>query len=81
MNKTKSWLTAIILIIFLLTGISLYAQIMPEGKITGRVVDDQGTPLPGVTVEATSPKLVGKAATVTDSERDFPLDGSAIGDL
>jgi len=73
MEKNKSWLTAIILIIFLLSGISLSAQIMPEGKITGRVVDDQGTPLPGVTVEATSPRLVGKAATVTDSNGTFRL--------
>ncbi|HAV41384.1 MAG TPA: hypothetical protein DCW97_03115, partial [Acidobacteria bacterium] len=31
------------------------------------------TPLPGVTVEATSPRLVGKAATVTDSNGTFRL--------
>ena len=73
MEKNKLCVTAIILIIFLLSGISLSAQIMPEGKITGRVVDEQGTPLPGVTVEATSPKLVGKAATVTDNNGTFRL--------
>ena len=73
MEKNKFCVTAIILIIFLLSGISLSAQIMPEGKITGRVVDEQGTPLPGVTVEATSPKLVGKAATVTDNNGTFRL--------
>ncbi|HRT26128.1 MAG TPA: carboxypeptidase-like regulatory domain-containing protein, partial [Candidatus Saccharicenans sp.] len=73
MEKSKLCVTAIILIIFLLSGISLFAQIMPEGKITGRVVDDQGNPLPGVAVEATSPKLVGKAATVTDVNGTFRL--------
>ena len=73
MKKSKLWLTAIILIIFLLSGISLFAQIMPEGKITGRVVDDQGNPLPGVTVEAHSPRLVGRAATVTDGNGTFRL--------
>ncbi len=44
-----------------------------EGKITGKVVDDQGNALPGVTVEAISPKLVGKAATVTDDGGSFRL--------
>jgi hypothetical protein len=38
----------------------------PTGKIFGTVVDDQGTALPGVTVEASSPKLVGKASAVSD---------------
>jgi len=46
---------------------------MPEGMITGKVVDDQGNPLPGVTVEAASPKLVGKAATVTDANGSYRL--------
>ena len=46
-------------------GTALSAQ-TPTGKMFGTVTDDQGTPLPGVTVEATSPKLVGKAAAVTD---------------
>ena len=44
-----------------------------EGKITGKVADDQGNALPGVTVEAISPKLVGKAATVTDDGGSFRL--------
>ena len=39
---------------------SLMSAQMPTGKIFGTVTDEQGTPLPGVTVEATSPKLVGK---------------------
>ena len=61
------------LVFMLLAGGTAFAQIMPEGKITGKVSDDQGNPLPGVTVEATSPKLVGKAATVTDATGTFRL--------
>ncbi|MGB9907113.1 MAG: TonB-dependent receptor [Candidatus Saccharicenans sp.] len=60
------------LLVFL-AGSTAFAQINPEGKITGKVTDDQGNPLPGVTVEATSPKLVGKAATVTDATGTFRL--------
>lgn len=60
-------------LLVLLAGGTAIAQINPEGKITGKVTDDQGNPLPGVTVEATSPKLVGKAATVTDATGTFRL--------
>jgi len=66
----KKWLIAFFLIMpFALT----FAQIMPEGKIEGRVVDDQGNPLPGVVVEATSPKLVGKASSLTDASGTYRL--------
>lgn len=63
----------IFVLLVLLAGGTAIAQINPEGKITGKVSDDQGNPLPGVTVEATSPKLVGKAATVTDASGTFRL--------
>lgn len=66
-----------LLFIFLIVCVSIagmtFAQLTPEGKITGKVVDNQGSPLPGVTVEATSPKLVGKASTVTDGNGIFRL--------
>ncbi len=63
-----------LIFVFLILPLSLaLAQITPEGKIVGRVVDDQGNPLPGVTVEATSPKLVGKASTLTDSTGTYRL--------
>ena len=53
------------LIALALTGAYLSAQ-MPTGKIFGAITDEQGTPLPGVSIEATSPKLVGKATTISD---------------
>jgi hypothetical protein len=44
------------------------AQGALTGSLQGAVKDDQGGPLPGVTVTATSDALVrGKATTVTDS--------------
>jgi hypothetical protein len=49
----------------ILIGGMLLAQ-APTGRIIGTVLDDQGTPLPGVTVEATSPKLIGVSAVMTD---------------
>jgi hypothetical protein len=49
------------------------AQTNPEGKIVGKVTDEQGSPLPGVTVQATSPKLVGKSVAVTDQDGVFRL--------
>jgi len=57
----------------------LSAQI-PTGKIYGTVTDEEGTPLPGVAVEATSPKLIGKAATITDVNGIYRLFNLTPGD-
>jgi hypothetical protein len=48
-----------------LVGTFLSAQVS-TGKILGAITDEQGTRLPGVTVEATSPKLVGKGTAISD---------------
>jgi hypothetical protein len=61
----------LILIIFLGFG-HLTAQV-PAGKIIGTVTDEQGTPLPGVAVEGTSPNLVGRATAVTDPNGVYRL--------
>jgi len=37
------------------------------GDISGRVTDTSETPLPGVTIEATSPSLPGARVSVTDA--------------
>ncbi|OGD15478.1 MAG: hypothetical protein A2W20_06545 [Candidatus Aminicenantes bacterium RBG_16_66_30] len=50
-----------------------FAQLTPTARINGRVADSQGGPLPGVSVTATSPKLVGKAAAVTDTSGVYRL--------
>jgi hypothetical protein len=51
---------------------NLHAQV-PTGNIFGTVTDEQGNPLPGVAVEATSPNLVGKAAAVTEANGVYRL--------
>jgi len=53
-----AWLSSSVLCVSL-------AQV-PTGKIFGTVADEQGNPLPRVSVEATSPSLVGRATAVTD---------------
>jgi hypothetical protein len=50
----------------------LCAQV-PTGRILGTVSDEEGIPLPGVAVEATSPSLVGKATALTNSNGDYRL--------
>ncbi|HQQ78863.1 MAG TPA: TonB-dependent receptor [Thermoanaerobaculia bacterium] len=42
-------------------------------SIVGRVADDAGVPLPGVTVEATSPALQGSGRAVTDAQGRYRL--------
>lgn len=50
-----------------------FAQVSPSAKLEGKVVDDTGAPLPGVSIEATSPKMVGKATAVTAADGSFRL--------
>ena len=63
--------------IFALLSIALIASFaaaqMPTGKIVGKVTDEQGVALPGVTVEATSPRLVGTATSITDEGGTYRL--------
>jgi hypothetical protein len=63
----------IALIICVCTVGLTFAQLTPEGRINGKVVDKQGNPLPGVSVEATSPKLIGKAVATTDAAGVYRL--------
>jgi hypothetical protein len=52
---------------------SLAAAQVPTGRIVGVASDEQGARLPGVSVEAESPRLVGKATAVTDDTGTFRL--------
>ncbi len=44
-----------------------------NARIVGTITDAEGGPLPGVSVEATSPKLVGKATTLSDENGVYRL--------
>ena len=63
----------IVFILILFCKFSVAQAPAPTGKIYGTVTDEEGLPLPGVAVEATSPSLVGKAATVTDGNGVYRL--------
>lgn len=71
-RRNLSKFKALLLILLLVTYGTLAAQ-TPTGKILGKVTDTDGVALPGVAVSATSPKLVGGAAAVTDAEGTFRL--------
>ena len=67
--KVFMWLAVVGVI---LTAAPAAAQ-STTGTISGRVVDSQGLPLPGVTVTATSPNLQGARETVTSENGDYIL--------
>jgi hypothetical protein len=50
-----------------------------SGRLTGLVTDAQGAILPGVTVTATSPSLIGVQTTVTQSDGKFMFPALASG--
>jgi hypothetical protein len=70
--KTLKSLGSALLAVLLLAGV-LSAQAPTGGRIIGTISDDQGGPLPGVTVEAKGLRLVGTAATVSDSNGTYRL--------
>lgn len=60
-------MTRLVLLILLVCAAPALAQ-EQRGSIEGLVRDSSGGVLPGVTVEARSPSLVGVQATVTDTQ-------------
>ncbi len=75
MGRARRYTHAILgmaLLFTALAGTNLLAQV-PTGKIFGTITDEQGTALPGVTVEATSPRLVGKGTAVSDESGAFRI--------
>lgn len=67
----KKLLTMLGVILLLTVSISFSQE--QTGNLLGVVVDDQGVPLPGVNIEATSPVLIGKVTTMTDELGRFRL--------
>jgi hypothetical protein len=55
-----------------------YAQI-GQGRLAGTVTDAQGAVLPGVTVTATSPSLIGVRTTVTQADGTYLFPGMPSG--
>src|SRR5262252_4941801 len=68
--------------ILLLAGASLVAaQSVANGTIRGRVVDETGGALPGVTVTITSPALlVPQLTAITQAQGDYSVTDLPIGE-
>jgi hypothetical protein len=67
MSRSRSLLaTACVCVLLLVTGAgAAHAQAILDGKITGSVTTEDKTPLPGATVEISSPALLGGKQTTT----------------
>ncbi len=63
---------ALIVLLSLLTATQVVAQ-GGDGSLRGTVKDSQGGALPGVTITATSPVLLGPSVAVTDSSGNYRL--------
>jgi hypothetical protein len=59
--------------IFLFFCFSLWAQEIHTGSIRGKVIDENGQPLPGVSITVTGPALLGKLTAVTNEAGMFRI--------
>jgi len=69
----KKRVSTFVCLIFLLSPFLFGQATATSAKIIGKVTDETGNPLPGVAVTAESPKLVGKASTITDDKGVYRL--------
>ena len=77
MRSRAVWLV-IVAIACVLMASPGYAQI-GQGRLTGTVTDAQGAVLPGVTVTATSPALIGVRTALTEADGRFLFPGMPSG--
>ena len=64
----RRWTTGVLtLVATLAVSTAAFAQ-LEQGRLTGVVADAQGAALPGVTVTATSPALLGENTAVTEAD-------------
>ena len=61
----KSFIRTIFLLLIFTPSI-IFSQVLQTGNIRGKIVDNEGMPLPGVVVTATSPSLIGSITSVSD---------------
>ncbi len=75
MQKTQKriWLGGLLAVLMVIGSVApAIGQSILDGKMTGTIVDDQGEPLPGVSVEVSSPALISaKRATLTTSKGTY----------
>ncbi|MFW6128923.1 MAG: TonB-dependent receptor [Candidatus Aminicenantaceae bacterium] len=76
MSKLKS-IFLVFLGVILISGLLLAQE--NTGKVVGTVTDNEGLAIPGVSVEATSPAMVGTATAVTDANGTYRLLALPVG--
>jgi protocatechuate 3,4-dioxygenase beta subunit len=67
--KSKSLI--VLLFLLLVFSPTLFAQSRETGAIVGTIVDEQNTPLPGVSVTLTSPNLMGERTFVSEADGSY----------
>ena len=72
LNRFSTSILIVFILLLISSGSLSYGQIL-TGRITGVVLDDEGSPLPGVTVEASSPSLMGRQTVVTSEKGTYRL--------
>ncbi|MCG3194991.1 MAG: hypothetical protein DIJKHBIC_04259 [Thermoanaerobaculia bacterium] len=78
MRNNRLWV--LLLVLPLLVATQVFAQGMGTGTISGRITDQEGQGLPGVTVTAKSPALQGSRSAVTNVNGDYLLPNLPAGD-
>lgn len=69
--NTRRFLLSVLLCLAVLSA--LQAQVIQTGAIRGVVNDDEGKPVPGVSVVLTSPALLGSESSVTNESGAFRI--------
>ena len=64
--------TPLVAVCLWLCAAAAYAQV-PTGTISGRVIDQGGGAVPGVTVTAMSPNLQGERTVITSAYGDYSI--------
>jgi hypothetical protein len=67
----KNLFCVLVGVVILLAGFTFAQE--QVGELRGIVTDEEGSPLPGVAVEGTSPALIGKATSITDERGRYRL--------
>ena len=72
--KKKGYLTQVLFLLLILGfifSVELFSQEVQSGSLRGKVVDENGQPLPGVSITISGPALIGTFTTVTNEEGIF----------
>ena len=71
--------TAFLTVVALFMGVAVGSAQVQTGDITGRVTDNTGAVLPGVTVTVSGPALITPQSDGVVGERHVPVPGLPIG--